>query len=109
MVSTQSLMIGRLCRWWEVALDDMPSLVQDDVAIIECGLVRGKSPGVKSFFMTSAGIDPGWKTMRMTPILGSVAKLKDLIESVQAISLDQRERGGSDTRIRYIYSQAPSI
>ncbi|KAJ2975834.1 hypothetical protein NUW58_g8248 [Xylaria curta] len=92
MLGAQSLATGRVSRWWEARLRHMLRSLPNDVAIIEYGLVQGKSPGLLSFLITSSGVNPRWKSMRTTLILDRIAKLKDLIESAQAIPLDQRER-----------------
>jgi hypothetical protein len=92
VLGAQSLVRGRIPRWWEAGLDEMLRAVPDDTAIIEYGLVQGKSPGILSFLITSAGISPQWKAMRTTPILDSITKLKDLVESAQDVRIDQRER-----------------
>ncbi|TGJ79623.1 hypothetical protein E0Z10_g9155 [Xylaria hypoxylon] len=92
MLGAQSLATGRVSRWWEAGLDEMLQAVPGDIAIIEYGLVQGKSPGLLSFLITSAGVSTQWKAMRTTSILDNIAKLKDLIESTQTIHLDKRER-----------------
>ncbi|KAI0434711.1 CHAT domain-containing protein [Xylaria sp. FL1042] len=92
MMGAQSLVTGRVSRWWEAGLDEILQAIPDDVAIIEYGLVQGKNPGLLSFLITSTGVSPQWKGMRTTSILDNVAKLKDLIESAQTIPLDKRER-----------------
>ncbi|KAI8633069.1 hypothetical protein F5Y19DRAFT_287121 [Xylariaceae sp. FL1651] len=92
MLGAQSLATGRLSRWWEAGLDEMLSAVPSDTAILEYGLVQGKSPGILSIIITSTGISPQWKPMRTTPILDSIAKIKELIESVQAVRPDRREK-----------------
>ncbi|KAI3323217.1 hypothetical protein HD806DRAFT_104806 [Xylariaceae sp. AK1471] len=92
MLGARSLATGRVSRWWEAGLDEMLQAVPDDTAIIEYGLVQGKSPGILSFLITSAGVSPQWKAMRTAPILDSITELKDLIESAQDIRIDQRER-----------------
>ncbi|KAI8950817.1 hypothetical protein F4801DRAFT_547711 [Xylaria longipes] len=92
MLGVQSLATGRVSRWWEAGLEEMLRALPNDVAVIEYGLVQGKSPGILSFLITSTGISPQWKAMRTAPLLDSIAELKDLIESTQALSLDKRER-----------------
>ncbi len=92
MMGAQSLATGRVSRWWEAGLDEILQAIPGDVVIIEYGLVQGKNPGLLSFLITSAGVVPQWKAMRTTSILDNITKLKDLIESAQAIPLDKRER-----------------
>ncbi|KAI0457919.1 hypothetical protein F5B21DRAFT_500940 [Xylaria acuta] len=92
MLGAQSLATGRVSRWWEAGLEEMLRVLPDDVAIIEYGLVQGKSPGILSFLITSTGISPQWKGMRTTPVLDSITRLKDLIESAQAVPIYKRER-----------------
>ncbi|KAI1169220.1 hypothetical protein F5B18DRAFT_594485 [Nemania serpens] len=92
MMGAQSLATGQVSRWWEAGLEEMLRAVPDDTAVIEFGLVQGKNPGVLSFLITSAGVSPQWKAVRTTPILDNIAKLKDIIESAQAIPLDKRGR-----------------
>ncbi|KAI0194126.1 CHAT domain-containing protein [Xylaria flabelliformis] len=92
MLGAQSIATGRVSRWWEAKLEEILQALPDDVAIIEYGLVQGKSPGIISFLLTSTGVNAQWKAMRTTPLLDSITKLKDLIESVQAIPIDRRER-----------------
>ncbi|KAI0969700.1 CHAT domain-containing protein [Xylaria arbuscula] len=92
MMGAQSLATGRVSRWWEAGLDEILQAIPNDVAIIEYGLVQGKNPGLLSFLITSAGVSPQWKAVRTTSILDNITKLKDLIESAQAVPLDKRER-----------------
>ncbi|RWA13571.1 hypothetical protein EKO27_g1548 [Xylaria grammica] len=92
MLGAQSLATGRASRWWEAGLEEMLQAVPDDIAIIEYGLVQGKSPGLLSFLITSTRVRPQWKAMRTTAILDNITKLKNLIESAQAVHIDKRER-----------------
>ncbi|KAI1131933.1 hypothetical protein F5Y10DRAFT_25981 [Nemania abortiva] len=92
MLGAQSLATGRVSRWWEAGLSEMLQTVPDDTAIIEFGLVRGKSPGVLSFLITSTGVNPQWKSMRTGPILDRIDELRDLIESAQDAPIGKRER-----------------
>jgi len=92
MLNAQSLATGRVSRWWKAGLDEMLRAVPDDTAIVEYGLVQGKSPGLLSFLITSAGVNPRWKSMRTKPILDDIAELKDLVESAHDIRIDQRGR-----------------
>ncbi|KAI0490821.1 hypothetical protein F4859DRAFT_24656 [Xylaria cf. heliscus] len=92
MLGAQSLATGRVSRWWEASLEEMLRALPDDIAIIEYGLVQGKSPGILSFLITSTGVSPQWKAIRTAPLLDSIAKLKDLIESAQTVPVDKRER-----------------
>ncbi|KAI0437706.1 hypothetical protein F4803DRAFT_132764 [Xylaria telfairii] len=92
MLGARSLATGRVSRWWEARPEEMLRAIPDDVAIIEYGLVQGKSPGILSFLITSSGVIPQWKSLRTAPLLDSIAKLKDLIESVQAVTIDKREK-----------------
>ncbi|KAI1332040.1 hypothetical protein F5Y16DRAFT_212211 [Xylariaceae sp. FL0255] len=90
IIKAQSIAAGQLTRWWEAPLDDMLSAIPSDALIIEYGLVQGKYPGIETMLMSSAGIIPTWKQMRITPILERISGLKDLIESAPVIRLDQR-------------------
>ncbi|KAK5631186.1 hypothetical protein RRF57_006901 [Xylaria bambusicola] len=92
MMGAQSLATGRVSRWWEAGLSEILEAIPEDIAIIEYGLVQGKSPGLLSFLITSDGVSPQWKAMRTTCILDNINKLKDLIESAQTMPLDKRER-----------------
>ncbi|KAI1745818.1 hypothetical protein F4680DRAFT_442092 [Xylaria scruposa] len=92
MLGAQSIATGRVSRWWEAKLEEILQVLPDDVAIVEYGLVQGKSPGILSFLLTSTGVSAQWKAMRTTPLLDGITKLKELIESVQAVPIDKRER-----------------